>query len=138
MAVKSFASEMNGYQNPHHDHKDENIADAQSKVNRLETIVHAMWEVLKEETGIGEERLRSKVEEVIKGGDKSKRPVYDPVIVRCPRCGKAIQESRGTPLVGRCIFCGYEVVFYPYSEDTSADYPEPEKEAEEQETSEEF
>ena len=56
MAVKSFASEMNGYSNPHFDHKDENIADIQSKVNRLEIVVNALWEVLKE-NDIGEDIL---------------------------------------------------------------------------------
>ena len=123
MAIKSFASEMNGYSNPHFDHKDENIADIQSKVNRLEIVVNALWEVLKE-NDVGEEKLRAKVNEVIANGPKSRRPSYEPIIVKCPRCGKAIQESRGTPLVGRCIFCGYQVIFYPYSEDTSADTPE--------------
>ena len=123
MNVKSFGSEMKGYQNPHHDHADENISALQTKLNRLDVIVHAMWELLKE-NDVGEEKLRAKVNEVIANGPKSRRPSYEPIIVKCPRCGKAIQESRGTPLVGRCIFCGYQVIFYPYSEDTSADTPE--------------
>ena len=122
MAVKSFASEMNGYSNPHFDHKDENIADIQSKVNRLEIVVNALWEVLKE-NDIGEDRLKAKIDEIIKTGVKGKRPSYEPVIVRCPRCGKAIQESRNTPLVGRCMYCGEQVVFYPFSDSTSVDYP---------------
>ena len=96
---------------------------ARMNSERLYMVVHAMWELLKE-NDVGEEKLRAKVNEVIANGPKSRRPSYEPIIVKCPRCGKAIQESRGTPLVGRCIFCGYQVIFYPYSEDTSADTPE--------------
>ena len=137
MAIKSFGSEMRDYQNPHHNHNSEDIADLQSKVNKLDMIVNAMWEVLKE-SDIGEDKLRAKVEEIVKTGIKGRRPSYEPVIVRCPRCGKAIQESRNTPLLGRCMYCGEQVTFYPYSDDTSVDYPPVADEAESGFESQEF
>ena len=114
MAIKSFASEMSNYQNPHHSHAEENISELQTKVNRLETIVYALWEILKEQDNIGEQALLDKIEEVVLTADQRKRPAYDPVIINCPKCGKAIQESRSEPLVGRCLYCGEKVLFHPY------------------------
>lgn len=119
MAIKSFGSEMKDYSSPHHDHNDEYIADLQTTVGRLDTIVYAMWEILKE-NGVGEEKLKAKIREVVSTGGKPKRPSYEPVIAQCPQCGRNVQESRKDPLIGRCLFCGGQVIFYPYSDDHSA------------------
>ena len=60
---------------------DQNISELQTKLNRLDVIVHAMWELLKE-NDVGEEKLRAKVNEVIANGPKSRRPSYEPIIVK--------------------------------------------------------
>ena len=119
MAITSMASEMNGYQNPHHSHAEENIAELQTKVNRLDTIMYTLIELLKE-NGIEEEKIFAKVNEVVAGGGVPRRANYEPVIAPCPQCGRNIQESRSEPLVGRCLFCNARVVFYPYTDKFAA------------------
>ena len=120
MHIKSFGSEMKDYQNPMHNHNDEDIADLQSVVSKLDIVVNAMWDLLKE-NGIGEEKLHAKIQDILFNPEHKKRPSYEPVIIKCPRCGKSIQESRKNPLIGRCFYCGEQVVFYPYSEKSSAE-----------------
>lgn len=97
---------------------DEDIKDLRKEITRLNTIVFAMWEVLKE-SGIGQEKLHAKIDQIVGNDPTVSRPSNKPVIVKCPRCGKAIQESRAEPLIGRCMYCGEKVVFYPYSDTTS-------------------
>ena len=101
---------------------DEDLKDLKKDMTRLNTIVFAMWEVLKE-NGIGVEKLHAKIDHIVGSYPTVSRPTYKPVIVKCPRCGKSIQESRAEPLVGRCMYCGDKVVFYPYSEQTSLTEP---------------
>ena len=31
----------------------------------------------------------------------------------CPECGKAVKPSADNPLLGRCMFCGAKVPYYP-------------------------
>ena len=117
--IKSFGSEMQGYQNPHHDHSDENINDLQGRVKKLEIITQAMWEVI-QDTGVSIDKLYAKIDELVLDPNKKVKPAYENIhIVNCPRCGKAIQESKATPMLGRCMFCGEKIVFYPYSENTA-------------------
>ena len=77
--------------------------------------VFAMWEALKA-SGISEDVLYDKIDTVLADPSKFFRKSYEPLIVNCPKCGKAIQESRKTPLKGKCMFCGQEVTFYPYTD----------------------
>ncbi len=88
---------------------------AASQMQRLEMIVCAMWEALKA-SGISEDVLYDKIDTVLADPSKFFRKSYEPLIVNCPKCGKAIQESRKTPLKGKCMFCGQEVTFYPYTD----------------------
>ena len=94
---------------------DQRSAEVSASVSRLELIVLAMWETIREMEG-GEDKLYSKIDEVLANKGKYIRKTYDPLIINCPKCGKAIQESRKTPLVGKCMFCGQEVTFYPFSD----------------------
>ena len=117
--IKSYRSEMEGYQNPHHDHSEENINDLQGRVKKLEIITQAMWEVV-QDTGVPIEKLYAKIDELVLDPGRKVKPAYENIhIVNCPRCGKAIQESKATPMLGRCMFCGEKIVFYPYSENTA-------------------
>lgn len=114
--LKSFGTEMKDYQNPHHDHSAENINDLQGRVKKLEIISQALWEVL-QENGVTIDQLHAKINELILDPDKKTKPAYENAhIVSCPRCGKAIQESKTSPMLGRCMFCGEKIVFYPYSD----------------------
>ena len=89
------------------------VDELETILSRLDAITCAMWELLQEQ-GVTKERLYDKLDEVI---DKRKSGFSYFTRISCPRCGKAIQESNRTPLVGRCVYCGTQVTFYPYSDD---------------------
>jgi hypothetical protein len=93
----------------------EKAVQAEGQMQRLEMIVCAMWEAMKE-SGVSQELLYDKIDTVLADPSKFFRKSYEPLIINCPKCGKAIQESRKTPLRGKCMFCGQEVTFYPYTD----------------------
>ena len=82
-------------------------------LSRLDMITNAMWELL-QDNGITREMLYKKMDELV---DRRKQGHNYYTRVACPRCGKPIQESTKMPLIGRCVYCGAEVTFYPYSDD---------------------
>ena len=87
-----------------------------TSIARLDMIVCAMWELM-QENGIPKEALYEKLDNLIQ---KRKASVYRYSIIDCPKCGKPIQESNKTPMLGRCVYCGQTVTFYPYSTEISA------------------
>ena len=116
MALYDHMNDLQSFTNPRYSNNDEDIYMLQSKVGRLETIVYAMYEVLKKHDGIGEQALLDEIEDIVLNSKMRKRPSYDPVIINCPKCGKAIQESRKEPMLGRCHFCGETVLFKPFDD----------------------
>ena len=93
----------------------EKAVQASSQMQRMEYIVCAMWEALKE-SGVSQDILYDKIDQILAEPGKYFRKSYEPLIINCPKCGKAIQESRKTPLRGKCMFCGQEVTFYPFTD----------------------
>ena len=87
-----------------------------TSIARLDMIVCAMWELM-QENGIPKEALYEKLDDLIQNRQAS---VYRYSIINCPKCGKPIQESNKTPMLGRCVYCGQTVTFYPYSSEISA------------------
>lgn len=87
-----------------------------TSIARLDMIVCAMWELM-QENGISQEALHEKIDDLIRNRQAS---VYRYSIIDCPKCGKPIQESNKTPMLGRCVYCGQTVTFYPYSSEISA------------------
>ena len=87
-----------------------------TSIARLDMIVCAMWELM-QENGISQEALHEKIDDLIQN---RKASVYRYSIIDCPKCGKPIQESNKTPMLGRCVYCGQTVTFYPYSSEISA------------------
>lgn len=120
MNINTSSSQMTNYTNPMTSHVAEDVIELQSSIGRLDTIVCALWEALIE-SGVSEETLHEKIRDAIENKDKYVRPSYEPVIAKCPNCGKAVQGSRKNPLLGKCFFCGGQVYFYPYTDKTSAD-----------------
>ncbi|MBP5654179.1 MAG: hypothetical protein J6X33_01565 [Clostridiales bacterium] len=91
------------------------ISVLRSQLLKLEIIQHAMWELMTEQ-GISQDQLNAKIDAVISGGYKFS---YVDDVAICPRCGKNVREGEQTPMVGRCMFCGTNVTFYPYSSDNA-------------------
>ena len=96
-----------------------------SQLLKLEIIQHAMWELMTEQ-GISQDQLNAKIDAVISGGYKFS---YVDDVAVCPRCGKNVREGEQTPMVGRCMFCGTNVTFYPYSSENTAPADAPEQNA---------
>ena len=99
--------------------------EAAGKVKKIEIILQAMWELM-QENGVTTEQLHAKIDELVLDPEKKVKPAYENIrIIKCPKCGKSIQESKTTPMVGSCMFCGEKVVFYPYCDETSEGSAEP-------------
>lgn len=123
--IKSFSAEMEDFKNPHFDHAGEVANEAAGKVKKIEIILQAMWELM-QENGVTTEQLHAKIDELVLDPEKKVKPAYENIrIIKCPKCGKSIQESKTTPMVGSCMFCGEKVVFYPYCDETSEGSAEP-------------
>ena len=88
------------------------VDELNTSIARLDMIVCAMWELM-QENGVTEEALHAKIDDIIL---RRKQNIYTTVHVECPKCGKPIQESTKTPMLGRCVYCGELVTFYPYSD----------------------
>lgn len=76
------------------------VKDLQFELDRLKMMNQAMWELLKEHTGITEEQFNKKVQEVdmrdgIADGSMTTRPL------QCPGCNR-VSNSRHY----RCLYCG--------------------------------
>ncbi|SCW30277.1 hypothetical protein SAMN02910456_00404 [Ruminococcaceae bacterium YRB3002] len=84
-----------------------------TSIARLDMIVCAMWELM-QENGITTDALHAKIDDLIL---RRKQNIYSTVHTTCPKCGKPIQESTKTPMLGRCVYCGELVTFYPYSDE---------------------
>jgi len=113
-------SGIESFTNPVNDNSSEDIFELKGSVKKLEYIVQAMFECMLE-NGFTREDLNKQIAEAVRNPMKYRRPNYEALTVKCPKCGRNIQESRKTPLLGKCFFCGSDIVFYPYSELTSAD-----------------
>ena len=88
------------------------VDELNTSIARLDMIVCAMWELMQEQ-GITTEQLHAKIDDLIL---RRKANVYRYSYAKCPKCGKPIQESNKTPMLGRCVYCGETVTFYPYSD----------------------
>jgi len=99
------------------DRTNSSIGELKCDIMRLEITVKALCKVLMEK-GVTAAEINAKIEEVI---DSKPKNNYQKNMKPCPGCGRTIQESGKTPMLGRCLFCGEEVRFYPYIEDESAE-----------------
>jgi hypothetical protein len=72
------------------------------KIDRLALICRAMWELLRERTGLSEEALVEKVREVdLLDGQLDGRATVPPK--KCPECGRTVSKRHR-----RGIYCGAE------------------------------
>ena len=99
------------------------VDELHTSIARLDMIVCAMWELMNE-NGISTEDLHKKIDDIIV---RRKANVYHYNMMDCPRCGKPIQESNKVPMLGRCVYCGESVTFYPYMSYNKAEEPIPEE-----------
>ncbi len=75
--------------------------DLADRLDRLNLICLAMWELLHETAGLTDDDLRAKIDEI--DHRDGRRDGYQPTGCRSLRCGAAV--AAGSP---RCQFCGAE------------------------------
>jgi len=93
------------------------MADANIKMGGIgctvakhEIMLQALFEAMVEQ-GVDPELINAKVVELT---DAKLTKFGNPASAKpCPRCGKMVKELADTPLLGRCMYCGIAVKFYP-------------------------
>jgi len=72
------------------------------RVEALALFSQALFELLQETSGVSEERLRAKINEIdLRDGQADGRMTPKPK--KCPKCDAMI-----SPRFRRCLFCGYQ------------------------------
>lgn len=88
---------------------DGNWADLQKQVNKIALVNQAMYELVRERTGITDEELRRKIREVDQR-DGSEDGHINASPLRCPKCGGTVTSGALS-----CPTCGATVApKYPY------------------------
>ena len=105
------------------DRSGDGIADANSKIgslrsdiSELEIKLQAMYRVMVEQ-GIDPKLFDAKIEEIMR-----ERACSKPVPKQskpCPKCGRIVSKNGNAPLLGKCMYCGTNVPFYPTFETES-------------------
>jgi hypothetical protein len=72
----------------------------EAQVNHMALACQALWELLRERTGVSEQELLAKMKEVdLRDGAQDGR--MTPVLTHCPKCGKPSNSKSTT-----CMYCG--------------------------------
>ena len=86
------------------------ISDLKNQLAEMEVKIQVLYSILRDK-GISPETFEAKIEEIMKG--KTENPPAQKQLRTCPECGKAVKPSADNPLLGRCMFCGAKVPYYP-------------------------
>lgn len=72
------------------------------KIEALALVSLALFELLRETTGVSEEQLRAKIAEIdLRDGQADGK--MTPHAKKCPKC-----DAMMSPRFGRCLFCGHQ------------------------------
>lgn len=82
------------------DRQESQVGSVQDQVERLTLACQAMWELLRDHSGLTESELRKKIVE-IDGRDGSVDGQLAAEIISCPHCGHKTNTRKS-----RCVFCG--------------------------------
>ena len=86
------------------------IGDIRSDISDLEIKLQAMYRVMVEQ-GVDPKLFDKKIEEVMneRAGKKPIPKQSKP----CPKCGRIVRKNGSAPQLGKCMYCGMSVPFYP-------------------------
>ncbi len=102
------------------------IGDMTGQITDLEIKLEAMYRVMVEQ-GVDPKLFDAKIEEIMKERQEKKGLISaKPQVKPCPKCGKAVKKSPNAPMLGRCMYCGTNVPFYPSFSNTEQANPEEE------------
>ena len=79
------------------------VADLEERVDKLSLLNLALWELLKEKTGLTEAELCQRVEEIdLQDGQLDGRAFGG--VINCPDCSQPLSRRHR-----RCLYCDYEL-----------------------------
>ena len=76
------------------------VGSVQDQVERLTLACQAMWELLRDHSGLTENELKQKIVE-IDGRDGAVDGKLSSEVISCPHCGQKTSTRKS-----RCVFCG--------------------------------
>lgn len=83
--------------------KEDRLRELEFTVQRMALASQAMWELVRETTGITEDQLRERMHEIdLRDGCRDGR--ISPQVLTCPQCSRAVSSKNP-----RCMFCGEDV-----------------------------
>jgi hypothetical protein len=86
------------------------IADLQFEVERLLMVTEALWDIIRERHGMGEEELAARVNAIdMEDGRLDGRVTNIDPPQHCPQCNRVLSKHRP-----RCIYCGEPVGLDPF------------------------
>jgi hypothetical protein len=81
----------------------ERIHKLERGIGRLALISQALWELVRDRTGISEAELADKIQEVdLRDGTLD--GAFTARVSKCPKCARVVNSKRS-----RCIYCGEEL-----------------------------
>ena len=86
------------------------IGSLRSDISELEIKVQALYRVMVEQ-GIDPKLFDAKIEEIMK--ERTGRKPIPKQSKPCPKCGRTVSKNGNAPLLGKCMYCGTNVPFYP-------------------------
>ncbi len=76
------------------------VYDLSERLDALVLATQAVWEIVKEQTGVDDEKLIKKMEEIdLRDGVSDGK--ITATATMCPKCGRSNNSKRGS-----CIYCG--------------------------------
>jgi len=85
------------------------LRDLEFRLGKLEIVAEALWELLRENTGLSEVDLLERVAEIdLRDGryDGKRKKIPS---VECPKCGRMNSKQHGA-----CLYCGETILLNPF------------------------
>ncbi|MBE7070820.1 MAG: prepilin peptidase [Ruminococcaceae bacterium] len=86
------------------------IGNLKSDISELEIKIEALYRVMVDQ-GIDPKIFEAKIEEIVNERAGKIRIPEDSK--NCPKCGRVVRKNGNAPQLGKCMYCGTNVPFYP-------------------------
>jgi hypothetical protein len=109
-------NDSNNYQNLFSAHSNRDpgtkatVRELENRVNRLELITEALWNLLQSKTDLSENDLLDAVTQVDLSDGRYDRKKQRPTAIDCPRCKRKINKNHT-----HCLYCGEALLVGPFA-----------------------
>ena len=101
------------------DRSSEGLADANIRIGNMKTEIaelelklQVIYQIMIEQ-GVDPKLFETKIEEALKQRRPNQAQALRKMTKPCPKCGKTVKKSNNSPMLGKCMYCGTDVPFYP-------------------------